>query len=275
MRGISRLAVCCFVIFPASFCRAQDFSAVTAASANPVTNDSQEMPAPAANLVNSGSGRPAENSYWPLPYIYGGLGLSGGAGYSPAAGAVGGGLNVDSSRLILLAESSVQNAHKQDSGTGSELDLKGRAFLRASAGWYFGGGAQWSKLSTAIYDKQAWRPAFGGGGDLLRENFSMRAQILYVLPGSDHLRYKGRRSACGCRRPPPAATCSTARRSESTDSTKHPCREIQEWINDTWPLSWSSPRCIDFNWQSYSHPCNRQVASYSPTFNPTVTSKKH
>jgi hypothetical protein len=187
MRGISRLAVCCFVIFPASFCRAQDFPAVTAAPANPVTNDSQEMPAPAANLVNSGSGRPAENSYWPLPYIYGGLALSGGAGYSPAAGAVGGGLNIDSSRLILLAESSVQNAHKQDSGTGSELDLKGRAFLRASAGWYFGGGAQWSKLSTAIYDKQAWRPAFGGGRDLLRENFSMRAQILYVLPGSDHL----------------------------------------------------------------------------------------
>jgi hypothetical protein len=89
--------------------------------------------------------------------------------------------------LIVLAETSLQDAHKQDSGTGSELDLKGRAFFRTDRGWYFGGGAQWSKLSTAIYAKQAWRPTFGGGKDLFRENFSMRTQVLYVLPGSDHL----------------------------------------------------------------------------------------
>jgi hypothetical protein len=113
--------------------------------------------------------------------------LSRGASYSPAAGTVGAGLNIEATRLIVLAEASAQNAHKQDSGTGTEADLKGRAFLRTAAGWYFGGGAQWSKLSTAIYDKQAWRPAFGGGKDLFRENFSMRAQILYVLPGSDRL----------------------------------------------------------------------------------------
>lgn len=27
---------------------------------------------------------------------------------------------------------------------------------------------------------------FGGGKDLFRENFSLRGQILYVLPGTDH-----------------------------------------------------------------------------------------
>jgi len=63
---------------------------------------------------------------------------------------MGGGLNLDSAHFIALAESSVENAHKQDSGTGTELALKARTFVRAGAGWYFGGGAQWSKLNTIL-----------------------------------------------------------------------------------------------------------------------------
>jgi len=186
MSTISRS--CFFVLLVAFSCAAQLFPAVTAGSASPASDDPRESPpATASLLVSSGQGHSAESSFWPLPYIYGGLALSRGASYSPAAGTVGGGLNIDSTHLIVLIETSAQNAHKQDSGTGSELDLKGRAFLRTGVGWYFGGGAQWSKLSTALYDKQAWRPAFGGGKDLFYENFSMRAQILYVLPGSDHL----------------------------------------------------------------------------------------
>lgn len=185
MKSTNRFAFCYLLIFLALSCYAQQFPAIPAAPAIAVSNDPGEMPATAANLL--GSGRSADYSDWPLPYIYGGLALSAGAGYSPAAGKLGGGLNLESARLIALAETSVENAHKQDSGTGTELDLKGRAFVRASAGWYFGGGAQWSKLSTILYDKQAWRPTFGGGKDLFRENFSMRAQVLYVLPGSDHL----------------------------------------------------------------------------------------
>ena len=188
MRSISRRAFRCFAIFVAFSCHAQQFPAVTATPAVAATNDSPQMSAPTANLsVTSSTARSAAYSNWPLPYMYGGLALSRGAGYSPAAGIVGGGLNIESSRLIVLAESSAENAHKRDSGTGIELDVKGRAFVRAAEGWYFGGGAQWSKLSTVLYDKQAWRPTFGGGKDLLRENFSLRAQILYVLPGSDHL----------------------------------------------------------------------------------------
>jgi hypothetical protein len=186
MSGISRW--CVFAVLLALPCAAQQFPAVTASPAGPATDDSREPPPPAANLlVTSGPGRSTNNSFWPLPYLYGGLALSNGASYSPAAGTIGGGLNLESAHFIALAETSFQNAHKQDSGTGNEVDLKGRAFFRTSPGWYFGGGAQWSKLSTVEYDKQAWRPVFGGGKDLFRENFSLRAQALYVLPGTDRL----------------------------------------------------------------------------------------
>ncbi len=123
---------------------------------------------------------------WPRPYVYGGLALSQGASYSPAAGIIGAGFNAESQRFIALAEGSIENAHKQDSGSGTETGLKGRAFIRAGNGWYLGGGAQWSKLSTNPYSKQAWRPTFGGGKDIFREDFSMRTQALYVLPGTDH-----------------------------------------------------------------------------------------
>jgi hypothetical protein len=47
--------------------------------------------------------------------------------------------------------------------------------------------AQWNKLTTALYSKQGWRPTFGAGKDVIRENFSMRAQAMYVLPGTDRL----------------------------------------------------------------------------------------
>jgi len=187
MRGINRVTLCFLAVFLTMSGYAQQFPA-TVAPVGAISKDSRQMPEPAANLaVSSAPGRAAEDSYRPLPYVYGGLALSRGAGYAPAAGTLGGGLNIDSSHFIVLAETSVQNAHKQDSGTGTELDIIGRTFLRAAQNWYFGAGAQCSKLSTALYNKQAWRPAFGGGKDLFRENFSMRAQVLYVLPGGDHL----------------------------------------------------------------------------------------
>jgi len=188
MTDINRFAFCFLIVFLAMSCPAQEFPAMTAVPGGAPSNHSPQMPGPAADLaVSSGPGRTAEDSYRPVPYVYGGFELSHGSGYAPAAGTVGGGLNIDSSHLIVLAETSLQNAHKQDSGTGTELDVKGRTFLRAAQGWYFGGGAQWSRLSTSLYRKQAWRPVLGGGKDLFRENFSMRAQIVYVLPGSDHL----------------------------------------------------------------------------------------
>lgn len=164
-------------------CRAQEFPAV---SANPA--DSRQSAVPAATLVaGSPQAERMRPTFWPHPYIYGGLALSQGASYSPTAGTAGAGLNVESQHFIGFAEGSLQNAHKQDSDTGTETDLKARAFLRTTSGWFFGGGAQWSRLDTAAYGKQAWRPVFGVGKDLSRENLSMRAQVLYVLPGTDRL----------------------------------------------------------------------------------------
>ena len=185
MRIILRVYLAAILIVPC--CGAQQFPAVTAVPADPAVKDSDALSTPTATLLaTAGQDRPLSYSFWPRPYVYGGLALSNGASYSPAAETVGGGLNVDSTHFIALAESSFQNAHKQDSGTGNEVDLKGRAFFRTSQGWFLGGGAQWSKLSTIAYDKQAWRPSFGGGKDLFRDNFSLRGQILYVLPGTDH-----------------------------------------------------------------------------------------
>lgn len=158
------------------------------ASNNLSTPGDQEAAVPAANmLVGSAKAEAASFSLWPRPYIYGGLALSRDAGYSPAAGTVGGGMDVESEHFVGVAEGSLQNAHKVDSSTGTETDLKSRLFLRISPGWFLGGGAQWSRLNTVAYAKQAWRPVFGGGKDVLREDFSMRAQVVYVLPGDDHL----------------------------------------------------------------------------------------
>jgi len=135
-----------------------------------------------ASLTSSSS-----RSLWPRPYVYGGFAPSDGAGYSAAAGTIGGGLEIDASRWIALTEVSVDDAHKLDSGTGTEAHFMTRLFIRTPGAWYFGGGAQWSDLDTAPYSKEAWRPGFGAGKDFIRETFSTRAQALYLLPGTDHL----------------------------------------------------------------------------------------
>ena len=138
-------------------------------------------PAPSSERGNS-----ARYSLWPRPYVDGGLSLMQG-GYFPAAGNLGAGVNIEASRFMAVAAVSADDGHKLDSGTGHDTYLQARAFLRLKRGWYGGGGAQWNKLTTDTYSKQAWRPAFGGGKDVFRDNFSLRAQVLYVLPGTDRL----------------------------------------------------------------------------------------
>lgn len=123
----------------------------------------------------------------PRPYAFGGLGLSQGSGYSPAAAEGGLGIDIETFRLMGVTEFSADNDHKQDSGTGHDLYFQARGFYRINRGWYLGGGAQWNNLITDIYSKEAWRPAVGGGKDAFRETFSMRAQVMYILPGTDHL----------------------------------------------------------------------------------------
>ncbi len=171
-------------VFPAAYVTPASATDGSAEATTPVesvvTNPAQNAMATASS---SGS---SSGSWWPRPYVYGGLAANQG-GYSSTAGTVGGGFNVEKLHFIGLAEGWFENAAKLDSGTGIEFGTRARGFYRTRQGWYFGGGAQWSALSTSEYSKQAWRPTFGGGKDFGRENFSMRTQVLYVLPGSDHL----------------------------------------------------------------------------------------
>ena len=120
------------------------------------------------------------------PYAFGGLSLNGG-GYVPLAGTVGTGLQLDTARLFGLAEFWSDDAAKQDTHTGHDIGIRTRGFYRLGRGWYAGAGVQWNRLDTSAYSKQAWHPVLGGGKDLISERFSMRAQLLYVLPGSDHI----------------------------------------------------------------------------------------
>lgn len=177
----------------AASCTAQQVAPVSFAFPDAaLTGSSVDVPAPPASMmVSSASNVPvsspaAQPSLWPRPYLFGGLALNRG-GYAPSAGTFGGGVETETKHFLGLAETWFEDAPKQDLGNGNEFGVRARGFLRTSRGWYFGGGAQWSKLDTTSYTKQAWRPAFGGGKDVSLENFSMRAQVLYVLPGTDHL----------------------------------------------------------------------------------------
>jgi hypothetical protein len=121
------------------------------------------------------------------PYAFGGLSVSAGAGYSPIAGTGGVGLSMNKIHAMTLAEFSADDAHKADSNTGHDMYFQARAFYRTERGWYLGGGTQWNNLTTIRYSKISWKPTFGAGKDVMHEDFSFRAQIVYVLPGSDHL----------------------------------------------------------------------------------------
>jgi len=127
---------------------------------------------------------------YPHPYLVGGLQLQGG-GYAPTAWAGAVGVNVELKHLVLDSSASYAAAHKVNDNTinnhsGHQRGLDGNAFYRFNK-LYLGGGASWSQLSTTNYTKQSWHPAIGVGHDWLREGFSMRGQVLYVLPGDDHL----------------------------------------------------------------------------------------
>jgi hypothetical protein len=122
----------------------------------------------------------------PQLYLYGGLSLNG-TGLSPVSGTAGAGLDLETNHMLAVAETWTNSAHKQDSGTGYEIGTQAQLFSRTARNWYFGAGARWSEVTTSIYSKQGWHPTFGGGKDFMRESFSARAQLMYVLPGTDHL----------------------------------------------------------------------------------------
>src|SRR5438045_135444 len=140
----------------------------------------------------------------PHPFVYGGLGLNGG-GYAPLSGKVGAGLRIDTNRLIWSATVTYDNGRKSNDNTinndkGNDKGLESSIYYRFSNGWFAGGGAGWSKLSTTNYSKQSFHPSIGGGKDYFHKecagedcvsNWSMRLQADYQLKGAEHVDPRG------------------------------------------------------------------------------------
>ena len=138
-----------------------------------------------------GAELPLSNPYFPRPYGVFGLSINGG-GYQAISENMGGGLRVDSPRILSSVEVGYGNARKVNDATinnhsGHERSAEVRTFYKLGNGLYFGGGAQWSQTSTTNYSKQSWRPTLGIGKDLLRNTYSLRLQCMYLVPGSDKI----------------------------------------------------------------------------------------
>jgi hypothetical protein len=155
-----------------------------------------------ATTSDSGSSFP--KLAWPRPFIYGGLGLNGG-GYAPMSGKIGTGLRIDQNHLIWAASAAYDNSHKSNDNTiantnGHERSLESSIYYRLSSGWFMGGGASWSQLSTTNYTKQDFHPSVGGGKDYFHKEcagedcvtrWSFRLQVDYKLKGAAHVDAKG------------------------------------------------------------------------------------
>jgi hypothetical protein len=142
---------------------------------------------------------------YPQPYIYGGLGLSRGAGYGLASANIGVGLMVNTQHFISDAVATYDNGHKVADGTGNnpqghDRGLATNAYYKFPAGLFLGAGASWSQLSTTHYSKQAWHPSVGGGFDYLGKKcvaqrchvrWSLRTQFDYLFIGSEHVDRQG------------------------------------------------------------------------------------
>ena len=134
----------------------------------------------------------------PHPYAFGGLEGMGG-GYAPLAEIGGGGLRIDSRRVVVDGNGWYDNGHKindndQPNPTGHDRGLTGVVYLRLPSGWAIGPGARWSQLSTTNYKKSAWEPTVGGSKDYFSGGcklercyggFSMQMRVDYMLKGSD------------------------------------------------------------------------------------------
>jgi hypothetical protein len=139
----------------------------------------------------SASITPASPSWVPRPILFAGPSLVGN-GYQTFAGNFGGGFLLNSSKLLGNFEAYYMNARETNNGTlnnrkGHERFLRGRIFFPWRRGLYFGGGAQWSETATTNYTRKAWRPVLGLGGDHFAQDWSCRWQVLYILPGADHV----------------------------------------------------------------------------------------
>jgi hypothetical protein len=133
----------------------------------------------------------ASPSWIPHPFVYSGPSFVGN-GYQTLAANLGGGLLLNSNKLLGDFEAYYMNAKKSNDGTlnnnkGHERFLQGRLFYPWHKDLYFGGGAQWSETATTNYTKKGWRPTLGAGGDHFANSWSCRWQVLYITTGTDKI----------------------------------------------------------------------------------------
>jgi hypothetical protein len=137
----------------------------------------------------------------PHPYVLVGPSLMGG-GYATFAYRLEGGLDIESSRWIMLAVGAYDNGRQvrdgdQPNPKGHDRYLDSSIYFRPA--WqpfpgqaFVGCGWRWNQLSTTNYTKTANRPQVGGGYDLAlrscsgcRRDFSMRISVDWVMVGND------------------------------------------------------------------------------------------
>lgn len=130
----------------------------------------------------------------PRPFIYAGPELG-----DSAALVLGGGVMENTTHFLFSGEASRDNDGKSNDNVnvdtrGHNDRFQGAAYIRTTSGWFFGGGAHWSRLYTKAYTKEQWHPTVGFGNDILwGPQFSARIQMDYILPqGAEHT------SASGC-----------------------------------------------------------------------------
>jgi len=179
---------------------------INAQAINEATKDAQGAQA----IVSAPDKKEARDNYqndikYPQPYIYGGLGLSRGAGYGLASANVGVGLMVNTRHFISDAVATYDNGHKVADGTGNnpkghDRGLGVNAYYKSPYGLFLGAGASWSQLSTTNYSKQGWNPSVGGGFDYLSKecaardcvvDWSLRTELDYLFIGSEHVNRQG------------------------------------------------------------------------------------
>jgi len=105
----------------------------------------------------------------PRPYFYSGMSLQGN-GNAVVNYVVGSGIQQNTQQFLFDGYVEYNNTRNINDNTinnhsGRTRTIYAAPRFRLRNGWFFGGGARWSQLSTTNYVKQGWRPFVGGGKD--------------------------------------------------------------------------------------------------------------
>lgn len=127
----------------------------------------------------------------PRPFFYGGLSLQGN-GSAVLNYVVGVGIQENTPHFLFDGYAEYSNTRKINDNTVQNYSGRTRMLyaaprFRLKSGWFVGGGARWSQLSTTNYVKQGLRPFVGGGKDWRLS----RVSVDYLWTASEHVNRQG------------------------------------------------------------------------------------